>query len=372
MAEDYYQILGVNKNAPHEEIKKAYRKLSKLYHPDVNPNNKEAEEKFKKINEAYSVVGDENKRKEYDNPIKRGFGTGGFPEGFDFFNDFFTSNFGFNRQRGQQSPRKGQDLRVNLMFSIEEVIKGSMKTLRYNRNVLCKPCNGNGSKNGNSVKSCDNCGGIGHVNQVINTPFGRIQNTVPCNACSATGKVIKEVCPSCAGKGLNSIQEQITLNVPSGISDGFTYKIESAGSNIPGIDKPGDLIVVCIIQDDSIYKRINGIDLHRDFFISMIDAMIGNEDLKLEVFGDEIKIKLEPNTENGKILRLKGRGLPFQNGQRGDLFLHVNVFVPKNINERTKNILKSIENELSPTSSSLNYDSGVLNRAIKFNSMYSN
>lgn len=374
MAEDYYALLGVPKTASQEEIKKAYRKLSKQFHPDVNPNNREAEEKFKKINEAYSIVGDENKRKEYDNPLKRGFGPNGFPEGFDFFNDFFSGNFGFNRQRNQQSqqaPRKGQDLRVNLMFSIEEVIKGTTKTLRYNRNVNCNSCGGNGSRNGNSFRNCDNCAGVGHITQIITTPFGRIQNTAPCNVCGGKGKIVSEKCSGCGGQGLNGIQEQITLNVPSGISDGFTYKIESAGSSIAGVDRPGDLVVVCMIQDDLIYKRINGIDLHRDIFISIVDAMIGRDDYKLDVFGDEIKIKLEPNSENGKMLRLKGKGLPGQNGQRGDLFLHVNVFIPKNINTEAMSLLKSIESELSPAANTINYDAGVLNRAMKFNTMYS-
>lgn len=374
MAEDYYHILGVAKNASHDEIKKAYRKLSKQFHPDLNPNNKEAEEKFKKINEAYSVVGDESKRKEYDNPVRQSF-DGGFPGGFDFFSEFFSNNFGFNRQRNpqgqqQQQQRRGQDLRLNLMFTIEDVINGSTKTLRYQKTTNCSSCNGNGSKNGNSFKSCSNCGGKGFVNQVVNTPFGRIQNMVPCNVCSSTGRIIHEMCTTCGGRCVHEKQEHITLNIPAGITDGFTYRIESAGNSTPGIDKPGDLIVVCVIQEDPIYKRVNGLDLHRDVFISLYDAIVGTDDMRMRIFDEEIRIRIEPNTENGKILRMKGKGLPNQNGGRGDLFLHINVFVPKDLDEATKESLRSIKEKISPENKTINYDSGVLSRAIKFGSMY--
>lgn len=371
MAEDYYKTLGVSRDASHDEIKKAYRKLSKQYHPDVNPNNKEAEERFKKINEAYSVVGDENKRKEYDNPIRHSFGGNFGGGGFDFFSEFFNPNFGFNKQRNQQNyQRKGPDLRINVSFTLEEVINGTTKTIRYNRQVNCDSCGGNGSKNGSSLKKCHNCDGHGIVVQTVNTPFGRIQNSSTCNVCSGSGNIIDERCTHCNGAGRKEKQEEIVLNVPIGITEGFTYKIESAGGFSSGINTPGDLIVICHIQEDQIYKRINGLDLHRDIFISFIDAIAGKEDFIVKIFNEEIKIKIDPNSENGKILRLKGKGLPSQNGQKGDLFLHINVFVPKELDENTKNILISIGDQISPKDKNINYESGVLSRAIKFESLY--
>lgn len=369
MAEDYYVILGVPKTASQEEIKKAYRNLSKKHHPDVNPDNKDSEDRFKKINEAYSVIGDEGKRKEYDNPVRRDFG-GGFPPGFDFFSEFFAPNFNPNRQGRQKSPMKGPDLRVKINFTFEEVLKGAVKTIRYSRNINCSSCAGNGSKNGNSMKGCTNCGGQGIVNQITNTPFGRIQNTVACNLCSGSGRIIHELCNDCSGHGTKEMQEQIAINVPAGITEGFTYRIESAGAQAAGIERPGDLMVLCHIQEDAIYKRLNGNDLHRDVFVSFIDAVIGKEDLRLNVFDEEIRIRLEPKMENGRILRIKGKGLPNQQGQRGDLFLHMNVFVPNDLDESSINALKSVEQNISPDNKHVNYESGVLNRSIRFASMY--
>lgn len=369
MAEDYYAILEVPRTASQDEIKKAYRKLSKQYHPDVNQNNKDAEERFKKINEAYSIVGDENKRREYDNPVRRDFGAS-FPPGFDIFNDFFAPNFNFNRQNRQRAPMKGPDLRVKLNFTLEEVLFGAVKTIRYSKRVKCNSCKGNGSKNGNSMKGCTNCGGQGIINQVVNTPFGRIQNTVPCNACSGSGNIIGDLCTDCHGQGTAERQDQITINVPVGITEGFTYRIESAGAETNNSERPGDLILLCHILEDPIYKRVNGTDLHRDVFVSFIDAIVGKDDLRLNVFGDDIRLRLEPKMETGKVLRIKGKGLPNQNGQRGDLFLHMNVFIPKELDQSAVEALKTVENEISPENKHVNYESGVLSRAIKFGSLY--
>lgn len=370
MAEDYYVVLGVPKNASQDEIKKAYRKLSKQYHPDVNPDDKDAEERFKKVNEAYSVVGDENKRKEYDNPMKRNFG-GPFPGDFDFFSEFFAPNFGFNRQRRQpHEVPKGPDLRVRLSFTLEEVMFGSEKTFRYARNHVCGSCMGNGSKNGNSMKGCTNCGGRGIVNHVMSTPFGRVQNSVPCNVCSGKGSVINEHCRECSGRGIVEEPEQLTIKVPAGISDGFTYKIEQGGAFSPNIERPGDLIVVCHIQEHELFKKFNGLDLHRDIFISFLDAIIGKDDYRVNIFGEDIKIRIEPKTENGKVLRLKGKGLPSQQGQRGDLFFHINVFVPKDLDEQSLDHLKSIGDSISPKDRNLNQEPGILDRVTNFNALY--
>lgn len=377
MNEDLYKILEVNKDASQDDIKKSYRKLSKQYHPDLNQNNKEAEEKFKKINEAYSVLSDPNKRQQYDSRGS-GFGNfggfggfGGNAGGFDFFSDFFNfNNNNNNRNRSNQNIR-GSDLRIKLNFSLEEIINGSIKNIKYNRNVCCKTCNGNGSKNGSSFQQCNNCGGHGSVVQNIQTPFGRIQTSNACNVCNGKGKLINEICEVCASRGIKENLESIEISIPPGISDGFVYKIEHGGNYSNSVNSiPGDLIIICQIAEHNIYKRFN-LDLHRDVFINFIDAIAGNDNFILNLFGEEIKIKIEPNTDNGRILRLRGKGLPSNNGV-GDLYIHLNVFVPKNLNSETINYISKIKNEIEPNLEEINPEIGFLNKSLKINSLYNN
>lgn len=373
MSQNYYEILGVPRDASQDDIKKAYRKLSKQYHPDVNPNDKNAEDVFKKINEAYSVIGDESKRKEYDNPMRGGFGAGGFPHGFDFFGDFFNSNFGGfqgQRQNRQKQQARGNDLRLNLGFTLEEVMFGTVKNFKYNRQKNCSLCSGNGSKGGNSLSVCHNCGGSGIVAQVMQTPFGRIQTNSHCGVCFGAGKVIQNKCDGCGGSGVREEIEEITLNVPEGIYDGFVYKIEGGGNCVYGSQIPGDLIIVCVIKDHDTFKRFGSLDLHRDVFISIIDAIRGNEDFRINVFGEELKLKIEPGIDNGKILRLKGKGLKGGNNTRGDLFVHLNVFIPKNLNEEAVNKLAEYSFELNPNDNYINQETGSLSRSMKFGQMY--
>lgn len=366
MNEDLYKILEVTKAASQDEIKKSFRNLSKKFHPDLNPNNKEAEEKFKKINEAYSVLGDPEKRKQYDNRGSdfnnfRGFeGFGRNAGGFDIFSDFFN----FNNPRRQNHYSKGTDLRIKLNFNIEEVVKGAVKNIRYSRSSCCNSCKGNGSKDGNSLKQCMNCSGSGVIFQNVQTPFGRIQTQNMCNICSGKGNVINEICHQCGSRGIIDKNETIELNVPPGISEGFVYKIESGGNfaNQPN-SVPGDLIIICSIIEDRIYKRIHN-DLHRDIFVSFFDLISGNDNYVFNLFDEEIKIKIEPNTDNGKVLRLKGKGLPSNSGT-GDLYIHVNAYVPKNLNLNVKDYISKIKSELEPNNDEIDYDSGFLNKSFK-------
>lgn len=372
MAQNYYETLGVPKEASQDDIKKAYRRLSKQYHPDVNPNDKNAEDIFKKINEAYSILGDENKRKEYDNPMRGGFG-GGFPPGFDIFNDFFGSNFGGfqnQRQNRNRSQTRGNDLRINLGFTLEEVMSGTVKHFRYNRQSRCSNCNGNGSREGKSLVNCQNCGGLGMVIQSVQTPFGRIQTNNSCGVCSGSGKIIEYKCDGCGGLGIKEESEEISINIPEGISDGFVYKIENGGNHTNGSQNPGDLILVCAIKNHETYKRFGSLDLHRDVFISLIDAIRGNDDFRINVFGEELKLKIESGSDNGKILRLKGKGLKGNGGIRGDLFVHLNIYIPKNLNDDAINKLNEHILELTPNESHINYETGSLSRSMKFGQMY--
>jgi len=374
MNENFYQILGVSKEASQDDIKKAYRNLSKKYHPDLNPNNKEAEDRFKKINEAYSILGEPAKRKQYDNQGP-GFGPFGFNNnfggfnGFDFFSDFFNANQ--NNQRRQPQNVRGSDLRIKLSFSLEEILYGAIKTIKYSRTAFCDTCKGNGSKNGSSLKVCNNCSGHGVVSQVVQTPFGRIQSNNPCNVCFGRGKIIDEICYDCGARGVKDIVETIELNVPPGISDGFVYKIEKGGNfnNVPN-SSPGDLLIICSISENGIYKRFN-LDLHRDIFISFVDALVGNDSFIVKFFGEELRVKIEPNTENGKILRLRGKGLP-SDSNCGDLYLHINVYIPKNLDQETIEHLIKIKEKIEPNVESINPEIGFLNKSLKINSLYNN
>ncbi len=375
MNEDFYQILGVGKDASQDDIKKAYRNLSKKYHPDLNPNNKEAEEKFKKINEAYSILSEPNKRKQYDNRDS-GFGPFGFNNkfggfgGFDFFSDFFNVNQN-NQRRQQQQNIRGSDLRIKLFFSIEEVLYGSQKNIKYSRTGFCDTCKGNGSKNGSSLKVCNNCSGHGVISQVVQTPFGRIQSNNQCNVCFGRGKIINEICVDCGARGVRDITETIELNVPPGLTDGFVYKIERGGnfSNSPN-SIPGDLIILCHISENDTYKRFNT-DLHRDVFINFVDALVGNDNFIVKFFNEDLRVRIEPNTENGKILRLKGKGLP-NNGNFGDLYLHINVYIPKNLDKETIDHLIKIKDKIEPDKELINPEIGFLNKSLKINSLYTN
>lgn len=375
MSEDFYNILEVSKEASQDDIKKSFRNLSKKYHPDLNPDNKEAEEKFKRINEAYSVLSDPQKKQQYDNR-NSGFGNfggfGGFNAGnggFDFFSDLF--NFHHNNGRQNNQNPRGSDLRIRLNLTLEEIVKGSVKNITYKRNACCKSCNGNGSKNGNSLKNCNNCGGGGFVLQNIQTPFGRIQNTKICNVCQGNGKIINHICNDCGARGIYEKTESIQLSIPKGIIDGFVYKIESGGNyNSNSNSTAGDLIVVCHIAEHDVYTR-NNLDLHRDIFINLIDAIRGSNSYRIRIFDEDLLISIDPNTQNGHILRLKGKGLP-GNSNLGDLYLHVNIFLPKNLDSDTIEKLNFLADKLEPKENEIDFESGSLKKSLKISGLFHN
>jgi molecular chaperone DnaJ len=329
MGKDYYNILGVDKNASESEIKKSYRKLSKEYHPDLNPNNKESEEKFKDIAEAYSVLSDPEKRSNYDR-----FGTpngNGNPFGGMDMDDIFSSFFG-NKQNRR---RKGNDIRINIHLSLEDIFSGIHKRIRYRKSCKCNDCNSTG---GETIQ-CNTCGGQGVLIQIQNTPFGRIQNTVPCSNCRGSGRIITKQCNSCNGNGVNIKEVEYEFDIPKGIMDGEMLRIMGMGNSIKdGID--GDLIINMVELPHDKFKRV-GNDLHQTLNLSFKDLVLGNDDVQVDTLEGKIKFKIKKGTDVGSMLRIPKRGF-VRDSEKGDMILEVWMDVPKNLTEEEENKIKNL------------------------------
>ncbi len=379
--EDLYKTLEVSEKATLDDIKKSFRTLSKKYHPDVNQGNKEAEDKFKQINNAYSILGDEEKRKNYDNKKNRSpfedFNRNGRgyarPEyGRNPFEDFVRNGQNYSRQTytRPKQPVRGDSLRIQINLTLEEVFSGVTKKIKYNKKTYCESCKGNGSKDGNSRCKCYNCDGSGINSQYYNTPFGKIENATTCAACQGKGTIITNKCDNCNGHGLIDKQEEIELSIPIGINDNFIYTIEKGGndSSDPSGDK-GDLQILCHIAKHNSFN-IKHKDIHKDIYISMIDAIIGNDNFHVKLIDGDISVKIAPNSDNGHVLRIKGRGIPRMNGgDRGDLFLVINIYVPKDLSEDNKNKLKELEQILKPDESNTNINNGMMNKSLIINNL---
>lgn len=360
---DYYEVLGVDKNATDEEIKKAYRKLAKKYHPDANPDDKEgAEEKFKELSEAYENLSDKQKRQMYDqfgfDGPQFGGGQGGgyysYGSGFDGFSgfqdfsdlgdlgDIFSSFFGGGGARtrsNSNSARKGADLKVNLDITFEEAYLGVEKEITINRNEECKSCKGTGAKAGTSPVTCSNCNGQGRVKQVVTTPFGQMATQKTCSVCGGTGKVIKEPCPDCKGKGKVRKSVKISVKVPAGIDDGRTLVLENQGE--PGINNgpKGDLYIVVHIKRHSIYSR-KGDHVFCEVPITFTGATLGTEIEIPMVDGTMEKYKIPEGTQTGTKFTIKNKGFKSVNGNwRGDFVFTVIVQVPKRLTHTQRELL---------------------------------
>jgi len=350
---DYYEILGVGKGATDKELKKAYRKLAIKFHPDKNPDNKEAEGKFKEAAEAYEVLNDPNKKARYDQYGHAGlegggFGGGGFGGGgmnmddiFSQFGDIFGSSFGGSR--GGRRRSKGSNLRVRVKLTLEEISTGIEKKIKIQKNVGCDDCNATGAENGN-LNTCRQCNGAGQTAQIVNTPLGRMQTTATCNGCGGQGQTASSACGTCSGQGVVKKPEEVSINIPAGVEDGMQLSVSGKGNIAPRDGIAGDLIVVIEEIPHDTLKR-DGKNLHLDLYISYTDAVLGS-DPQIKTISSKVKIKLEAGIQSGKILRLRGKGLPSVDRYgSGDLLIHVNVWTPQELTKDQKEFFESYRDD---------------------------
>ncbi|MDR0880218.1 MAG: molecular chaperone DnaJ [Clostridioides sp.] len=350
---DYYEVLGVNKEATAQEIKKAYRKLAMKYHPDRNPGDKEAEEKFKEINEAYETLSDDTKRQNYDQfgpDGPAGFGgqggygnySGGFEDMFgggfgDIFSDIFGGGFtgGGNRPR---RPQRGNDIRKDVSITFEEAAFGKSIKIKVQRNEECDVCHGTGAKQGTSKRTCDTCHGTGQVRSVQRTPFGNIASTRECSACHGTGEVIDSPCSNCHGTGSVRKSKTIEVDIPAGIDDGQMIKVSGQGEYGEKGAPRGDLYVAVTVKPHSIYTR-EGNDVYLEMPITFVQAALGDE-IEVPTLDGKVKYTIPDGTQTGTVFRLKGKGITkLRSASRGDQYVKVVIEVPTNLNQKQKDIL---------------------------------
>ncbi len=348
---DYYEILGVERNASPEEIKKAYRKVALQYHPDKNPDNKAAEEKFKEAAEAYEVLSHTEKKQQYDRFGHAGVrGPGGrgpemnMEDIFTQFSDIFGSSSPFESffSQGQRRVRKGTDLRIKLKLSLKEVANGVNKKIKIKRYATCATCGGNGAKDGTAIATCSVCQGTGQMRKVANTMLGQVMTTTPCNACHGEGKTISAPCTTCQGEGRLLQEEVLNLQIPAGVSDGMQLSMTSKG-NVPvrgGV--PGNLLILTEEKADDLLKREDN-NVHYNLYISIIDAALGSE-VEVPTIAGKAKVKIPAGTQSGKVLRLRGKGISDINSYgKGDQLIHVHVWTPQQLTKEEHEILASLK-----------------------------
>ena len=352
---DYYDVLGVNKNASATDIKSAYRKLAVKYHPDKNPGDKKAEDKFKEASEAYGILSDTEKKQNYDNfghaAFENGGGRGGF-SGFsgadfsDIFEDFFSDFGGSGRGRKKSSNNRGSDLRYDLSISLEEAYTGKKQNIQFSTSETCNTCKGNGSKPGYSADRCTYCGGNGRVRS--NQGFFTVQQTCP--QCSGSGEEITNPCKDCNGQGNRQTSKKISVTIPKGVDDGTRIRLAGKGEAGTRGGVSGDLYLFINVEAHDLFKR-SDVNLFFEFPISITDAALGATIEIPTIDGGKAKIKIPDGTQNGKQFRLKGKGMPFmRRGDYGDLYVQVKTEVPIYLSKEQKELLKKfkdIENEKS-------------------------
>lgn len=347
---DYYEILGIDKSASQAEIKKAYRKQAIKYHPDKNPDNEEAEAKFKEAAEAYEVLSDENKKARYDQFGHQAFeGAGGFGGGgmnmddiFSQFGDIFGGAFGGGGFSGfgggfggGQRRVKGSNLRVRLKLTLEEIANGVEKKIKVKRKVQAP---------GTTYKTCSTCNGTGQVTRVTNTILGRMQTSAPCNTCGGAGQTIDKKPKDADAQGLIIKEETIPVNIPAGVVDGMQLKVSGKGNEAPGNGISGDLLVAIEELPHEKLQR-EGDNLHYDLYVSLPDAILGTSK-EIDTVTGKVRIKIEAGVQSGKILRLRGKGIPSINGYgKGDLLVHVNVWTPKTLSKSQKEFFESMRED---------------------------
>ncbi len=351
---DYYEVLGVSKSASDSELKSAYRKLAKKYHPDMNPGDKEAEAKFKEASEAYSVLSDPDKRRQYDQFGHAAFegGAGGGAGGFDFsgmdmsdiFGDIFGDFFGGGRSRAQSNgPMKGQNLHHTIRITFEEACFGTEKELDLPLQDECESCHGTGAKAGTTPETCSKCGGKGQVVFTQQSLFGMVRNVQTCPDCRGTGKIIREKCPDCHGSGYITRKRKISVTVPAGIDNGQSIRIREKGD--PGVNggPRGDLLVEVAVSRHPIFQR-QGIDIYSSAPITFAQAALGG-DVRIKTVDGEVEYTVKPGTQTDTRIRLRGKGVPSLRNKsiRGDQYVTLVVQVPTRMNGEQKELLKKFD-----------------------------
>jgi len=351
---DYYKTLGVSKDSSKEEIKKAYKKLAKKYHPDLNKDSPEAEAKFKEVNEAASVLGDEKKRSQYDQFGSEGMnGAGGFGGGgfggfggtgstnFDFgdiFDSFFGGSFGGGRSR-RSGPRPGADLRYDLSITLDEVATGVDKSFKVKKHDKCETCEGKG---GTGVQTCNTCNGQGVVTSMKRTPFGMFQTQSACNACHGRGESVKNVCSTCSGSGQQLKSKTIKVSIPPGVDSGTNLRVSGEGEAGEAGAPQGDLYVFLTVKEHEFFER-DADDLYIEVPISFSLATLGGS-IKVPTIHGEAKVKVPAGTTPGTLLRLKGEGLPrLRSSSNGDAYVKITIDIPEKLSKEQKKLLKSLE-----------------------------
>ncbi len=357
---DYYEILGVSKDSNDQDIKKAYRKMAMKYHPDKNPNDKEAEEKFKEANEAYEVLSSPEKRQRYDqfghagvngNGGAGGFegfggfgGNGGFEDIFGDIFDMFGGGGGFSSSRRRNGPRKGADIKYETTITFEEAAFGIEKEVEFFRNDTCNTCDGTGAKPGTSTKTCTKCNGTGEVKFAQRTPLGQIVNVRPCDECSGEGKIVETPCEKCHGKGNIRKKRKVKVKIPAGVDTGSVISIRGEGE--PGVKggPKGDFYLVIDVKPHEIFKR-DGYDVICEMPITFVQAALGDE-VEVPTLEGKVKYKIAEGTQSGTIFRLKSKGIVHPKGYgKGDQYVKVIVEVPKKLSDKQKDILRKFADE---------------------------
>lgn len=366
---DYYEVLGVPKSADGTEIKKAYRKIALKYHPDKNPGDKEAEEKFKEAAEAYEVLSDTQKRQRYDQFGHQGVGGAGFGGGHtmnmeDIFSQFgdifgghnpFESFFGGGGGGGSRG-RRGSNLRIKIKLSLEEIANGAEKKIKVKRLVAA---------DGVTFKSCPTCHGQGQVKKVMNTMLGQMVSASTCPTCSGSGQVVDQRPAGVDSSGLVSKEEVISIKIPGGVSDGMQLSMGGKGNEAPGGGMAGDLLILIEEKEDNTLKR-DGINIVYDLYLNFIDAALGTQ-VEVPTIDGAVKIKIDPGTQSGKILRLRNKGIKDINGYgRGDQLIHVNIWTPKHLTNNEKQTLESLRNSDNFVPKPGKHDKGFFDRMREF------
>ncbi|MCB0551547.1 MAG: molecular chaperone DnaJ [Phaeodactylibacter sp.] len=356
---DYYEVLGVGKDADATAIKKAYRKMAIQYHPDKNPGDKTAEDKFKEAAEAYEILSDPDKKARYDrygHAGVSGHGGGGFGGGgmtmediFQQFGDIFgdsgspfDSFFGGARTRTRTRGQRGSNLRIKVTLTLEEIATGVTKKIKVKKHVTCDQCNGSGAKDSNSVQTCSTCRGAGYVRQVKNTFLGQMQTTVTCPTCNGSGQQVTANCPKCKGDGRMYGEETLDIEIPAGVEEGMQLSLRGKGNSGAQGGPPGDLLIN-IEEKAHEHLQRDGMNLIHELYLNFADAALGTS-VEVPTIDGRVKIKVPAGTQSGKIFRLKGKGLPsVQAYGTGDQLIHVNVWTPKKLNDEEREMLEKLK-----------------------------